>query len=666
MTTNSGGPHILLFERDQQLSALLTSEFQLAGYEVRTARTAVEVFDAIARSPVRIVLVNLAQAAAGRREFWVALDAQRRGRGVQVMTFRCTNIGGYGADDPEEPRRSSVMIDIEVDGMLGVMNLVEAVRARIPTSPTGSFSRLSTAQAAMASASPRPGASSPDHGFRASRTGDAAGSRGPISSSGQMTVPISAVPSPSGVRQDVVEKPESNNGSASFTEKIRAVIYPGNRSYTSPVQEPNRGAPTVSGQNGQAAQPRITNDSNSGIRPAAMAREERVAYPENVAQTANDPRTTVYRSQQDTPSLAINSNATHESSLEQLSRMVREGTASRSGEALQMPPAPATPVLPQDSVAPPSPPRVSPIEQETVADAGTRRSPGDEPTEMVPAVQVRRQDSISDLPLRASPIRVDDDPAEREDRRISQHGMPNIPPSPVPTSLGSIQSAAQTVPVQQIANSPGSVVSPAATSRPFAAFPAQPVMSTPVMPAEEEQQAEVEDQETVEELEAAPQREQVEQSHVLQAPTDTNVASEDVLINIVQSLPPLPVQARQQTPIVSGRATRSLGSVLLEGHLVQKDRLEVAQNIQRMLRGVDLNYQLGEILLMFKLLTPDQLLAASLLSYGLINSEQISALGRIRQELHAIGLEYDLESLLVLFRILSPEQLREVRASWTS
>jgi len=109
---------------------------------------------------------------------------------------------------------------------------------------------------------------------------------------------------------------------------------------------------------------------------------------------------------------------------------------------------------------------------------------------------------------------------------------------------------------------------------------------------------------------------------------------------------------------------RTLGSVLLEGHLVPESRLEVAQNIQRMLRGVDLNYQLGEILLMFKLLTPDQLLAASLVSYGMISTQQISALGRIRQELHAIGLEYDLEGLLILFRMLTPEQLREVRASW--
>ena len=99
MNINSGGPHILLFERDQQLTTLLTSEFQLAGYECHPARTAVEVFDAIARNPIRLVLVNLAQPAAGRREFWVALDTQRRGRGVQVLTFRCMNIAGYGSDD---------------------------------------------------------------------------------------------------------------------------------------------------------------------------------------------------------------------------------------------------------------------------------------------------------------------------------------------------------------------------------------------------------------------------------------------------------------------------------------------------------------------------------------------------------------------------------------
>ncbi|MBV9615511.1 MAG: hypothetical protein JO031_08650, partial [Ktedonobacteraceae bacterium] len=56
------------------------------------------------------------------------------------------------------------------------------------------------------------------------------------------------------------------------------------------------------------------------------------------------------------------------------------------------------------------------------------------------------------------------------------------------------------------------------------------------------------------------------------------------------------------------------------------------------------------------------LLAASLVSYGMITTAQVSALGRIRQELHSIGLEYDLESLLILFRILTPEQLREAKS----
>ena len=130
MNISTGGPHILLFERDQQLTTLLMSEFQLAGYECHVARTAVEVFDAIARYPVRLVLVDLAQAAATRREFWVALDTQCRGRGVQVMTFQCANIAGYGSHDPDE--RTYVVADMHVDGMLGLMNLVDGVRNRVP------------------------------------------------------------------------------------------------------------------------------------------------------------------------------------------------------------------------------------------------------------------------------------------------------------------------------------------------------------------------------------------------------------------------------------------------------------------------------------------------------------------------------------------------------
>jgi hypothetical protein len=241
MNVNTGGPHLLLFERDQQLTALLMSEFQLAGYECHAARTAVEVFDAIARYPIRLVLVDLAQAAAGRREFWVALDAQRRGRGVQVFTFRCINLAGYGPDDPEE-RSRTVLADLEVDGMLGVMNLVNAIRSRLPGAATGSFAR--------AAAPAQPTVSTPDSSTGNTHRpqqpenrlqGDAPSSNRqvveepaapPPAAAGisQSTAPLPSVP-PTGQSAPLVTPTRQEQRSAAgvpvtstFTDKIRAVI----------------------------------------------------------------------------------------------------------------------------------------------------------------------------------------------------------------------------------------------------------------------------------------------------------------------------------------------------------------------------------------------------------------------------------------------------------
>src|SRR5260370_3185990 len=101
MNISAGGPHILLFERDQQLAALLVSELQLDGYECHISRTAVEVFDAIARFSLRIVLINLAQAAPSRRAFWLTLDTQRRCSGIQVFTFHCSNLTSCEHRDPD-------------------------------------------------------------------------------------------------------------------------------------------------------------------------------------------------------------------------------------------------------------------------------------------------------------------------------------------------------------------------------------------------------------------------------------------------------------------------------------------------------------------------------------------------------------------------------------
>jgi hypothetical protein len=552
MNINSGGPHILLFERDQQLTTLLASEFQLAGYECHPARTAVEVFDAIARNPIRLVLVNLAQPAASRREFWVALDTQRRGRGVQVLTFRCMNIAGYGADDPDDTPRT-VLTDIEVDGMMGIMNLIDAVRARIPGPITGSFSQIAAA----------------------------AGAR-PQDSATQNTASLATPPTSNSTSGGTVTPTGTNrmgNPVSSFTDKIRAVIYPSSRNF-SPAPE-------------------------------------------------NPPKTTTRQEQ--------------ESGLAQLSRMVHESHVIETDDSSDL-----------KTLKRPTTPLAKAVEQPAQSQVGHIHSNAiNTYTESAVLQQTQLADanSISAFPLRASPIR--DIPIEREqDYRNIYAGTHSLQPENGVSEAATVSpsspvslSALRTTTAPQEETSPGKIGAQRVEEGDHTALAGEDAIASAL--------AEIPRSSLKNTLNQSP---------------STDATSDDMLLDIVQSLPPmasLPTpQAQPSTPVLSGRATRSLGSVLLDGHLVPQHRLEVAQHIQRMLRGVDMNYQLGEILLMFKLLTPDQLLAASLVSYGLISAAQISALGRIRQELHAIGLEYDLESLLVLFRILTPEQLREVRASW--
>jgi len=572
MNPNSGGSHILLFERDQQLTALLTSQFQLAGYECHPARTAVEVFDAIARNPIRLVLVNLAQPAASRREFWVALDTQRRGRGVQVLTFRCVNIGGYGSDDSDDTSQT-VLTDIEVDGMMGIIQLVDAVRARIPGPITGSFSQI--AAAARTNTQNTPAQATSSISTLATNPSLAA-----ATASNQM--PAGAI-RPQGTNRNV-------NPASGFTDKIRAVIYPSSRN-------------------------------------SAPARETSL----NQASTA-------------VGSSRVTDQPVQESGLAQLSRMVQESHLPETDDSAE------AGILKQ-----PTSPLSEQVEQQAPVQTGQVHNnvthfPAQNPNSQ--QTQPAETNAINTLTLRASPIQ--DIPIElvQEYRSSyigmqapqSDNGVAEVTTDSTSTTISSLEAKAVVEPEEEL--------SPAMAALPDV--------------AEEPSTPRVEEIEAIASSVAEIARFSSKEAQYLSSSTEST--TDDTLLNIVQSLPPMSTlpkpQPQASTPVLSGRATRTLGSVLLEGHLVPQHRLEVAQRIQRMLRGVDMNYQLGEILLMFKLLTPDQLLAASLISYGLISTAQISALGRIRQELHAIGLEYDLESLLVLFRILAPEQLREVRASW--
>ncbi len=658
MNVNSGGPHILLFERDQQLTGLLISEFQLAGYECHTARTAVEVFDAIARFPIRLVLVNLAQAAANRREFWVALDAQRRGRGVQVFTFRCMNLAGYGPDDPDE-RSRTVLTDIEVDGMLGVMNLVEAVRARIPgsTSGTGSFARLNTqTQAANRQDAPRleslerSNRSATVDSRAAQVTAQPTASMSALMNSNTNGSSAAVSPSEPGIT------PRTGVPAPTFTDKIRAVIYPGNRSY-SPTPEVNW-APHAAPPN---APPRLTSNADATVRPqinpytsdtgsATSARETIVQRP--AGRDADMPQAPLYQQSAPPATSRAASGAGEATGLEQLSRMVHENPPTWP---VASPPPVQAPAPTREREAPYKGPQTDQVLIEDVLVENT-------PAQPVPVIQTQPVEprSIGDLDLRPSPI--EGLPVERVPERRA------APPAAQASQVQTPDVPSITSPLPAVHPTPGPTPKvPEPPAAPAASKAREEVKADDT--GHQQATIEAESNKAVDSLlvEYVPDLPSALRGHA--APPAT---SEEVLLDIVQSLPPVtalptpPSTPSQTTPVLSGRATRSLGNVLLEGHLVPQHRLEVAQNIQRMLRGVDLNYQLGEILLMFKLLTPDQLLAASLVSYGLISATQISGLGRVRQELHMMGLEYDLESLLVLFRILTPEQLREVRASWSS
>lgn len=126
----NAAPLVALFERDDSIAVPLLSQMRMAGYDVRAARTPVELFDLLGKNFVSLVLVDLGNATAGRREFWVALDAQRRGRALQVMTFR--SISPVSAYDLEFETSARAIADVEIHSPLEYGRVVDAVRQRIP------------------------------------------------------------------------------------------------------------------------------------------------------------------------------------------------------------------------------------------------------------------------------------------------------------------------------------------------------------------------------------------------------------------------------------------------------------------------------------------------------------------------------------------------------
>ncbi|BCL81377.1 hypothetical protein ccbrp13_38420 [Ktedonobacteria bacterium brp13] len=820
MNITTGGPHTLLFERDQQLATLLSSELQLANYTNHTARTAVEVFDAIARYPVKLVLVNMAQAAAARREFWVALDSQRRDRKVQVLSFICSNLASYGSREYEETQQISA--DMEIDGMLGLMSLVEAVRTRVPsatveassntqsrlprmgtvnTTNTSPFSSSSSSSlSSLQRPSPSQPAGSSGTGFRSTLSNETGAHITQVHIPPKISSPV--LP-PTQAENSFSAPPASFSpatGSTSaqqpsYSEKIRAVLYPNQRAWNTQntdsaaiIQDPQE--PMMSQQPAQtqtqpAPQPQSQSLLQSYQNQTALNRSNAQNI-QNVQNTQNaqafQPRTipsTEGNVLQRMASGQISDDVIGESGLAQLSRMARgfQSSAPTSeapsrqqynsfASTYNAPPVPPVQPVQTEQPAPannnpwaipagasyasleagqseqpdlnvpqfspavppyteqiqsaqpftsgstystlaagPIPTRQEPQTTSGYWQAPDLQHPGEPPMAMHPPYSSQATTSPEEINVKAQMLRaspIQDMPIERTVTGPAITDTTKRSENHARTAAQALH--AQQMPVQQ-ANAASQQPAPplASIAHPLPTSPAsfanktetaaQPIPPAPlVQPAQQntgsfatpatpkEQKFSSKEAERLEAIEYIKERTQqtrdmlqkgLENARREEELDESMTTNNAVLLDIVQSLPPMPALAQQQqqsiqSQVLNGRATRSLNKVLLDGHLVPQDRLEVAQNIQRMLRGVDLNYQLGEILLMFKLLSPDQLLAASLVSYGLINTTQISALGRVRQELHAIGMEYDLENLLILFRILTPEQLREARSSLQS
>jgi hypothetical protein len=110
------------------------------------------------------------------------------------------------------------------------------------------------------------------------------------------------------------------------------------------------------------------------------------------------------------------------------------------------------------------------------------------------------------------------------------------------------------------------------------------------------------------------------------------------------------------------RNERALSTLLQDGAVMAPQKLDALRTVQETLASVGMDFSLGDLALLFRFLTPDQLLAALLVSRGLVTAEQIATLGRVKQEMLASGKDYTLEELLAMFNILPADQVRALRA----
>jgi hypothetical protein len=510
-------PLVVLFERDDAIAVPMLSQLRIAGYDVRAARTPVELFDITSKQLVALILIDLGSATAGRREFWVALDTQRRGRSIQVMTFRYSAPGALFDTDFEPSARA--IAEVEVHGTHEFQLILEGVRQRVPL---GALQLPVNAQIPLLA------------GLDPVTPGDMRVALQP-----GVIPPIGAalgIPSPFMQAQPGMlgmagtspfAHPASSNPFIETGDLFSGTNPPSplSSSYSS-----YSSVPASAGGDSPFAQPYASNPFGSGETPAPLPAE---ALPSHA-----------YSYQTDTNSPI--------GSLEERAARLSQAYAAEFGLTGTMPTAAGAAAVMASGVFN-NGQNASAWDPRDFFDSWT--PPG--ATEVDSVLASVATSSTMSIPVARRFAREDD-------QEMAFTPTEYTPALPLPTVV--------TESVRKPAGSPGVEPRRAAT------------------PAEE-----------------------------------------------------------------------SLGSVLVEGALLSEQKLEALRGVQHMLSNVQIDFKLGELALLFKFLSPDQLLAALLVSRGLVTPAQIANLGRTKQDLASSGMEYTLADLLVMFDILPEEQVLQIR-----
>lgn len=624
-------PLVVLFERDDAIAVPLLSQLRLASYDVRSARTPVELFDILSKHLVSLVLVDLGNATASRREFWVALDAQRKGRAIQVMTFRYIQPNSlFDSDFDGIPR---ALADVEVHGAHEFQLLVEGVRQRIPLGGGGGHAPFDVSGPFVGGVS-APGMNG----------GAGAGGFAPIGAA-------LGVPSP------FMQNPPNGAPQA----------FPGAAAAYDPYA-------VTSAANAPTARPMPP------VYPYSQPAPADVAYPQG------------FFGMPDAQHLGF--------------------PPSQPGQAAPFAPPPAhawpfpPPVVSSSFPSTPQTAFGAPSFEASPFSASDPNSPFAHPVGTNPFAQEIEHSPFAQ-PYSANPFATDlrDGAGQPESANpfaaqdVNSRGPSAISPMGAPDAGSSdpwwaaMNAGNAGAGAASGANGFGSgseyaagfaVAEPAAhpfsAASPFSARSASAVSDVWTPPDEDY------DQQTgiVPEIAFAPTHQApvvsaassfesarpawmerpAMESPAFRFPGGARASEEDDADDTAEDTAPFSVPMPSRLPAVhrASPTETALGNVLVEGALLSSQKLEALKGIQQMLSSVDMNFKLGELALLFKFLSPDQLLAALLVSRGLVSPGQIAGLGRVKQELGATGMDYDLEALLVMFHILPADQLRQLRA----